>query len=60
MVSMHYFDSDMSNSTNNAVHFDEKSVNVYLRLLTRSNPIDAEQVDCSIFDSVKCEQAITH
>ena len=60
MVSMHYSDSDMFNSTNNVVYFDEKSVNVYLRLPTRSNPIYAPQVDCSIFDSVKCDQAITH
>jgi len=57
---MHYFDPDMSNSTNNVVHFDEKSVNVYLRLPTRSNPINAPQVDCSIFHSVKFEQPITH
>ena len=50
----------LSNSTNNVVPFDEKSVNVYWRLPTRSHPTYAPQVGCSIFHSVKFEQPITH
>jgi hypothetical protein len=35
MDSMNYFDSDMSNSTNTVVHFDEKSGNLCPRLRLR-------------------------
>ena len=38
-VLMNYFDSDMSNSTNTSVHFDEKSGTLYLRLRARSQTI---------------------
>ena len=41
MASMHYFDSDMSNSTNAVVYFDGKDGNLYLRLQTMSHTIYA-------------------
>ena len=50
MVSMNYFDSDMSNSTNTGVYFDGKDSNLYLRL--REMPLT---IYAAIF-----EQAITH
>ena len=37
MASINYFESDMSNSTNTIVHFDEKGINLGLRLRTRSH-----------------------
>jgi len=59
-VLMNYFDSDMSNSTNTLVHFDEKSGNLYLLLRTRSQTIYAAQVSCPIVHPAKVEQTITH
>jgi hypothetical protein len=44
MASMEYFHSDMSNSTNMVVRFDEKSGNLCLRLRARSHIIYAMQV----------------
>jgi len=50
MASMNYFDSDMYNSTNTVVYFDEKYSNLYLRLRAMSYTIYA----------AKFEQTITH
>jgi len=47
---MNYFDSDMYNSVNTVVCFDEKDGNSYLRLRTMSHTIYA----------AKFEQTITH
>jgi hypothetical protein len=41
MASMNYFDSDMYNSTNTVVYFDEKDGNLYLRLRAMSHTIYA-------------------
>ena len=57
MAFMNYLESDMSNSTNTVVHFDEKSFN---RLRTRSHTMYVLQVDCSIFHPAKFGQPITH
>ena len=41
MASINYFDSDMYNSTNTVVCFDEKDGNLYLRLRAMSHTIHA-------------------
>jgi len=56
---MNYFDSDMSNSTNTLVHFDEKTGTLYLLLRARSQTIYAAQVSCPIVHPAKVEQTIT-
>jgi len=48
MASMNYFDSDMYNSTNTAVYFDEKDGNLYLRLQAMSHTIYAEKIEQKI------------
>jgi hypothetical protein len=50
LASINYFDSDISNSTNTVVYFDEKDGNLYLRFRTMSHTIY----------SAKFEQTITH
>ena len=52
--------SDMSNSTNTVVHIDGKGGNLYLRLRARAHTIFVAQAGCSILQSAKFEQAITH
>ena len=47
------FHSDMSNSTNMVVRFDEKSSNLCLCLRARSHIIYATQVGCSICHPAK-------
>jgi hypothetical protein len=61
MASMNYFNSDMSNSTNTVVQFDEKGDNLCLRLWARSYRIYVMQVGCSIFHfhPAKFEHTIT-
>ena len=48
MVSMNYFDSDMHNSTHTVVYFDEKDVNLYLRLRAMSTTIYAATMEPKI------------
>jgi hypothetical protein len=50
LASMNHFDSDMSNSTNMVVYFDEKDSNSYLRFRTMSYTIYA----------AKFKKTITH
>jgi hypothetical protein len=45
MASMNYFDSDMYNSTNTVVYFDEKDGNLYLRLRAMSHTIYAATIE---------------
>jgi hypothetical protein len=61
MASINYLESDMSNSTNTLVHidFDEKGINLCLRLRTRSHTIYTLQVGF-IFHPAKFEEQITH
>ena len=42
---INYFDSDMSNSTNTVVYFDDKDDNLYLRLRTMSHTIYAAKFE---------------
>jgi hypothetical protein len=56
----HYFDTNVSNSTNTIVHFDFKDDNKYLLLSAWSHTIHAAQVGCSFIQPAKFEQTITH
>ena len=58
-TSMNHLESDMSNSTNTVVQFDEKGINLCLRLSTRSHIIYAPQVGC-ICHPRKFEKPIIH
>jgi hypothetical protein len=48
MASMNYFDSDMYNSTNTVVYFDEEDGNLYLCLRAMSHTIYAATIEQKI------------